>query len=163
MKNSVFAVIAAFLATPALCEGEMETGTFLCISEMSTGFKVAEGQWQHVRFKVGGQYIVRPLREAHTFFREETPLVQYAVFRFGEEAVLADAYADRGFSVAVGDETWHMGYLDAGGLGFNTFAMDNETLRFTSTYLGSWVSQNPNAAQEGGDTPSITIGSCTRL
>lgn len=154
MKKLWTAIFAALLVAPAYAQDDLETGTFLCIVEMATGFMVKNGKWEQVKFHSGRKYIVRPLREGDRLFIKDSATVQYGVFQFGQETDIPIAFSNYGFSFS---EMEARGYL------FDNFYMNRETLRFTTFYVGNWHLQYQSAEQEGGDTPVISIGSCGRL
>ncbi len=162
MRNVLIKAIAfaVLFAAPAVAEEEIERGTFLCISEMSTGFKVMEADWKRVEFNVGSKYLIRPLKEGDLWYDPNNHHA-YGVFNFGEDFVAA--WDDEGFGFAI-DEEYHPSLaISARGFGFSTFQMNRQTMRYTAAYLGDWASQSPNAEQSEGSTPFIEIGSCTRL
>ena len=164
MKNLWSTIFAVLLATPAYSQDEVETGTFLCISEMATGFAVVNGEWNQQKFKTGKKYIVRPLREGDWGwgFKANSPTVKYGVFGFDNKEY-PHAISETGFSYFSSDIFVSTDSLGASGFLFDSFNLNKATFRYTATYLLGWNSQDPDAEQEGGDTPMIEIGSCTRL
>jgi hypothetical protein len=161
MKKLLVAAVAALLVSQASANEEYERGTFLCVSEMSTGFKVINGEWGQVNFHPGNKYIVRPMREGDRLHDPSSEIPAYGVFKFGEDYI--SAVDKNGFGFLSEGQFKPSTDLLARGLGFESFQMNKETMRFINSYLEGWVYQSPDAEQTGGDTPSIEIGSCSRI
>ena len=67
----------------------MERGTFLYISEKSTGFKVIDGVWKSVNFKSGDKYIMRPLKEGDGRFDPSSKVPAYGVLEFNSDETMS--------------------------------------------------------------------------
>lgn len=111
---------------------------YLCLADMSTGYRLVEDNWEFARFDVSKiKLIIKPTPEIGPNF--------YQVIKVGS------ASAQHSLCELVGVS------LTCGGLGFG-FIMNTHFLRFQEFYGIGYVH-----GDMPGNTPSITIGRCSPL
>lgn len=142
-----------------MCALAMPTGTFaqnspsfLCIADMATGYKFnsLSKRWEETSFRT---------EDSRYIFRQRNGADGYEVRRFGNELVFADALCEKGINEA--------GFIHCAGLG-GRFVMNVHNLRYQHYSQGLYIAYNPTSETpslrtDGGDTPYIEIGRCTRL
>jgi len=144
-RTAVLALSLSLMASPASAE------TWLCLTEKSTGFgyDAATKNWRSVDFgTTRDRYIVAPSTKKDWV---------YEVRRFGtEKGVLPDAWCKADFAAGT--------FLHCTGV-LAEFKFNRKTGRFLKSYLAGYWTYAPgvNETQEGGDTPSIEIGTCSAV
>lgn len=142
--NMLCGLMTAFflmLPLPAMAE------SFICMADLSTGFWWSGREWQQATFTVkDDRYLVEELPP------QSSGRYNYAVKKVGADGILHNCTRDL---LSDGRRTDR---IVCGGQAMG-FLMDVKTLRFQDLYGIGFV--------DGGDsttnTPSLTIGKCTRL
>ncbi|WP_139044814.1 hypothetical protein [Phaeobacter sp. S60] len=157
MKRLLVPLIISASPTAAFSEG----ASYICLTELSTGFKIdASGKrWESVNFHASSRFLVRPLRLDEYGYNSTSGVEAYGVFEFGTK--YAAAQCRQGFSYYLDGklQTSNWLYCD----GFNSFKLNSDTLRFIATYTVGFTNSHPGSEQKDGDTPSISIGSCSKM
>jgi hypothetical protein len=132
---------AGFLGLFILAQSVYAQTGYLCVADMAVGFSYdkTRNAWKHTNFNTRGQ----------KFLLAKSSTGGWEWKRFGEKFSLDTC--EKEFNSA--------GYMHCDG--FNTIVMSKENLRFQMYYAVGYVSAKPGS--EGGDTPSITIGTCAPL
>ena len=139
-----FLTFAVFALLPLLARGE----SYICTTDMATGFAYENGVWKQTRFNPDQKFIVRPATESErTLFAlrgdRNTANVRWLVEPLGAYQI---AYCSEDFKPN--------GELVCHGL-IEEFRMNKNSLRFQWAYLsGYW---------DGGDTPMVGIGKCSPI
>lgn len=145
MRIGATAALAALtISTSAHAEG------WLCVSESSTGFAFdsTSKSWQRSGFKANDRYVIRPNRKDG---------LTWEVAQLGE-------YDDLPISEC-GVRPNEVGILICEGSG-NEFRINTRSLRFIHVYWPGYWTYDPNIPflkNEGGDTPSMSIGKCSAI
>jgi len=166
LKNAavLIVVVLGLLAnkTSAQTQNDIESGSFLCIEEMSTGFSIDEtGRgWKQTRFNTTKKFLVRPAKEAEIFNKVAPGLIPYVVVTFGQED--ASYRCGGGFGYNFGGEITPIPQAYCNGF-LGEFLVNRQTLRFLYTYTGGYIDSKQGAEQIPGNTPFITLGTCSRL
>lgn len=144
-KATILAVSLSVIASPASAE------TWLCLAEKATGFgyDAASKEWKSADFGTArDRYIVKPSPNKEWV---------YEVRRFGTATtLLPDAWCKADFAAGT--------FLHCTGV-LAEFKFNRKTGRFLKSYLAGYWSYAPgvNATQEGADTPTIEIGTCSAV
>lgn len=141
MKPILF-VVLLLTATSAWAE------SYLCISDQAAGFSFNKGQkkWSATTFQANNKYIIkRPPTGTN---------IEWFVTKFGSND-FATAFCARDFEDS--------GVLFCAGL--RDFKFNKKNMRFLSTYSIGYFSDSPDSewSKEGGDTPSMEIGTCSLI
>lgn len=137
------AALFTFLAPTAV--SAQSAGDWLCIGDQVTGFSKKGGVWHSVDFTAGTRYIIK---------RSAVQGYAWEVREFGSSAILAVALCKADFNEAQ--------FLFCTGLG-GEFRFNSRTLRFLNAYLIGYVPGDTAFSKDGSDTPSIEIGTCSKL
>lgn len=127
--------------------------TWLCMAEQSTGF-VYDSQikkWKKATFTTENERYIIKLSQGNDWL--------YEVRQFGQDSGIPYAWCNKDFN--------EPGFLHCSGLG-TSFVFNKSNNRFQTTYQGSYIAFNPNSEtaslrNDGGDTPAITIGTCSSI
>jgi hypothetical protein len=121
-----------------------EPGSYLCISDLSTGFRPEGKEWRVAKFKVENErFIVKAVPE----YEWQPNKVNYEVTQFGDKSPL-----HRCHRASTAEQ------MTCGGLGLG-FMMNFRTLRFQEFYGHGFLS----GKDDGKNTPYLTIGKCAPL
>ena len=136
--------------------------SYLCIPDLSTGFKYKDGEWQTVRFNVAEEKYVlrkrkRKRKEKHPIYSDS----KWLIFRFGETTPAGGC--DKGFDSS--------GLIACSYYLYGDFRMNRGTGRYQAIYWPGYVDSqsadaanlDPEAQRDGEDTPSMTIGRCSAI
>jgi hypothetical protein len=118
-----------------------------CASQKTTGFSNASGEWISVDFAVQAKYVILPGRVAGTAWE----------VRSGSRSDLVEAACPEDFS--------RLEVLHCRGT-MTELKFNRATGRFLRAYLAGYWSYTPNApffSKDGGDTPLLEIGTCSKL
>ena len=154
----VAGVCAAMLAFNATAQhrGNGTDERYLCIADAGTGFffDAANRRWRSTTFSVEGKrYIIRRPIAGRTedHFWHEDP--RWVIEEIGATML----------SNSCPTEFTEYEFLTCEASG-DTFTFNRRSMRFQKVYpIGYVVRQYPQPSSEGGDTPSIFIGRCSRL
>jgi len=127
--------------------------SYLCITEHSTGFKYNKNtkEWASVKFKTDSKYIVS--RAPNNKLYED---YKWVVQKHGTKSI--PIWCEKDFS--------DNGFISCADIiGMTEFEMNNESLRFHTFYSVGYVltQKQIDESADGGDTPNIEIGKCSRL
>ncbi len=140
-RATLFAAVLILSVTSAAAD---EDAKYLCIGNKSTGFKYENGNWNSVDFKVDKRYLVAVKKH---WFKDE---VLYSITEFGKDR--ASFYCDK-------EAPDKYGYIICEE-GLGSFRVNIRTLRYMDVYPVGYIDGKDNNAT---DTPSIEIGTCTKL
>lgn len=163
-------LILILLAGSISAEDSNSGKSYICIPDKSTGFVFNEKtkSWDQTNFRVEDtKYIVRPATkdDSGNLSSGDKPLLyKYGVWELGDDS--STTYCMEGISEA--------GWLGCSfGMDFN---FNIHSMRFMLMFTGSYVVSNikfkwdendhvtsRRVADEGGDTPFIQIGKCSKL
>jgi hypothetical protein len=138
-------LLAALLVSATVVGASAES--YLCVADYSTGFRWNGNAWEPARFSVErNKYVV-------TDATDEARAAGYThiVKEIGSNRVLHQCTRKL---LPDGKPSLQM---PCGGMGYG-FTFNFETLRFDEIYAYGYVEDDPN-----GNTPSMTIGRCTKL
>jgi hypothetical protein len=137
------------LASPVLARD-----AYLCISESSAGiaFDKDTRKWHGALFTSPEKYILRKTKPDENISLFGGATGPWGFFEFGQKSPIAICQKDftSGETQACADE-----------LSMFELEINLKTLRFQLYYSGAYVAPNPS--HEGGDTPAITVGTCSPL
>ena len=136
--------MAAVLAAPAAAQS---SGGWSCTSEKTTGFSNSSGTWASVDFAVQARYTIRPLPGSTARW----------IVRPADRSDVVEANCPEDFS--------RLQVLHCRGT-VTEFKFNRATGRFLKAYLAGYWSYTPGAPffnQDGSDTPTIEIGTCSKL
>lgn len=128
--------------------------TWLCIADRSTGFYYNESskKWLQTNFKTeNNRYIIK---------RSQRDNLTWEVNEFGAaESFFPHAVCNSDFTEG--------GFLHCTGI-LSEFKFNKNNGRYVYTFTGSYITYNPQSSLEmfrkdGGDTPLIEIGTCSRI
>lgn len=118
--------------------------TLICLADLSTGFRFENGNWNIARFTTGNdRFLVRPLTDNERV----NSSFNYIITRIGESTPSHECLRRPGSSRII-----------CGGLGLGMI-VDFATLRFQEVYGRGFI----DGIDGPGDTPSITIGKCSKV
>lgn len=147
--------IAMVIATGfALTASSVSAQTFLCIADQSTGFSYSQASrsWETKRFNVSdNRYIIRK--------SNRNPYL-WEVNQFGKDEPFLPFSGCK-------DDFNDFGFLHCAGLG-GELTFNRENGRYILYYMGQYAAYNPNSdvpdyRKDGGDTPFIEIGKCSKI
>ena len=136
--------------------------SYLCVANKATGFQFnpESGEWGHVEFIPRARYVVKQATDSEAVYSTK------------------EGYAWTVTDSSGGDPNMgcKMDFESAGGLyceGFvgDIFRMNNKSMRYVFTYVGSYIESSldfsnreniKNGSDRGGDTPTVEIGKCSR-
>lgn len=125
------------------CAHSQANETYLCISELSSGFAFDKGsrQWKHARFEVKGEKYLLSNKSGRWKWKT-----------FGEDDNQAKDCGS--FS--------SYGYINCQ-IYFGTVTFSKQNMRFLKSYLAGYTSAGVAGNEDGGDEPHLTIGTCSTL
>ena len=130
----------------AVAEDDETPNSYLCIADMSTGFKYDNGMWQQTHFNVdGSKYMLRHTKESDVVWVKEH---KWAWVEFGETVAYSwcDVPADSD-------------YFNCSGVMVEV-QLNVKTLRYQMYYHGTYLAASE---EQHADTPHIEIGKCSPL
>jgi len=134
----------ALSAVPAV--GKAQAG-WVCTTEKMTGFSKSSGEWMSVDFETRPKYVIK---------RGVS----------GKPAWEVRIFQNEGFvQASCPEEFSRLEVLHCSGLE-TVFKFNRKTGRFLNAYLAGYWSYTPNApffSKDGGDSPTIEIGTCSPL
>ena len=142
--------LAALLALPIFAsmpsaQEAVKPDSYLCIPDMATGFKFANGKWQQANFTVANRkYLLRHAKESDASWVKER---EWAWTEFGETVAWA------------GCDKPDFDYMKCGGV-MQEIQINVRTLRYQAYWLGTYLA---GSEDQMSDTPSIEIGKCSPL
>jgi hypothetical protein len=143
-KRAMICAALAF-AIPAQASAE----SWLCIADLSSGLIYRQGlnKWQTAVFDTEGKrFIIKPAVDSSQ---------KYEVNEFGSTSKFPMAFCENGPN--------EYGYLFCKGL-FSEFKFNTINQRYIRTYVAGYVEVvGGNDVKEGGDTPFIEIGKCSKI
>lgn len=148
MKKALSAVIlllAAIPLNPAFAQEQ-----YICIGEKATGFKWDESRksWEIVRFNArGDKFLVQRINPTKILGKT----YNFEVREFGRKDV---RHRCERFETM----TYEHPLINCGGIGFGMW-INTETLRYQEVYGLGYI----DGKDDTGNTPSLTIGTCTRV
>lgn len=123
--------------------------SWLCVAEIGTGIVGVTGNYQSLPMEGGDNFLVRPPLEGDAIVRDEDgDLPHYVVMKVGEGELLSQIYAD----------IVENGNFVISKIGRAEFAFNAKLKKFVVASYYSFL-----AEEEGGYTPLILIGKCSRL
>lgn len=129
------------LASPSASQSQE---TLICLADLSTGFRLENGNWTITQFNTGNQrFLVSPIKD-------QDPLkasFNYTVTRIGDAA-------PRYYCSRIVNQT----QMVCGGMGWG-FVVNFSTLRFQDIYGIGFL----DGTDQPGNTPGMTIGKCSRV
>jgi len=144
---------------------------YLCVEEMVTGFRYADGTWHSADFQPGDKFIVRPPTQIDLGYFDDvikmpnTKDLKWVVSK--TEAAVASFACTGDFSelgnllckpASVGpSDRYDLSALSSP----SDFRMNKNTLRFLFAYLTGYWADRPG--RDGRDSPVIAIGKCSPL
>lgn len=112
---------------------------FFCAATHSTGFRLNDGKWRSVDFNIEPmRYVIAP------------DGAEYTVTKLGQQFPFHRCQN----TMPAGQQI----HLICGGLGYG-WLFSERTLRFQEYYGIGYI----DGEDKGGNTPSITIGTCSRI
>ena len=166
------ALILIFLAGNLSADDSKDDNSYICVPDTVVGFafSAATKTWERANFRVGDRkYIVRPTKEDDTnFIGRRGPFDEpYGVWKLDED--VAFLLCEEGVS----KEDWLRCEVGING----KFVMNAFSKRYMVLYAGSymvatidfnWDDDRENLIRtdkedEGGDTPFIEIGKCSKI
>ena len=137
-RNRIFCLV--FLSTFSL--SAIGQTSYLCISDLSVGFSFNKGSqsWERANFNVKNEKFMLSINSSGEWRWKE----------FGKE----------GTGVFCGKQFSEHGYLRCES--FTQVSFNRKNLRFQSYYPVGYVNKGI-VGNEGGDTPAITIGTCSPI
>lgn len=153
MRVALTAAIAASLLWASVAQAE----SYLCVSDMATGFSYDKAQevWKETSFKANEKYlVVRPSDTERALVKGQP--VEWVVKAMGSDSIEATCEKDFGAAGTVMCD------------GFSLFRFSRLRGRFLRAHLYGYYAVDPNAAMgsysaEGELTPLIEIGKCSRI
>jgi hypothetical protein len=163
----LLALLAVFALLPVVARGE----GYVCVEDMVTGFRYADGSWHSADFQPGEKFIVRaPTQIDQGYLDDVIKLpnaknLKWVVSKTGTAVPIFACTGD--FSelgnllcppVAVGpSDRYDLSALKSP----SDFRMNKNTLRFLFAHLTGYWADRPD--REGRDSPLIAIGKCTPM
>jgi len=123
---------------------------YICIGDQAVGFRLLNGRWSNAVFNVNDdRLMVMEIPPKKSIFGDAT--INFVVRKFGSDRNLHEC-SRQTFD---GKPTTR---IVCGGLGFG-FLMDTKSLRYQDFYGLGYL----DGEDRPGNTPSLTIGKCTRV
>lgn len=123
--------------------------SWLCVSEMGSGIVGVPGNYESIPFDGGDNFLIRrPLEGEELNLDEDGDLPSYVVIKVGEGGPVAQIYAD-----IVEDDNFVVSKI-----GRAEFAFNAKLRKFFLVSYYSYLTET-----EGGYTPFMLVGNCTRL
>lgn len=122
------------------CQASIAQSAYVCVADMAVGFRFdkSSNSWRHANFNTKGQ----------KFLLAKNSSGSWEWTRFGEK-----------FSLVSCEKDFNPDYMHCGGM--EQVVMNRTNLRFQIYYSFGYLGWKSGG--EGGDTPSITIGTCASL
>jgi hypothetical protein len=158
---STACIVVAFGST-ALAEGTGETGSFICIEDMATGFAVDNTRmnWKRTKFRTNDKYLVRPAKEGEILDPVDERLTSYVVVEFGRK--IPSFRCKYGFGWVDDETSLRAPAMRCEG-DVGEFVFYKDTLRYLRSYTGDYIHSKQGEVQKEGNAPHILLGSCTRM
>lgn len=120
------------------------SNSYLCITDMATGFAFDknQNQWHSADFKAGRKYIVSKQTDSESAWEVREVGLNFAT------SFCKDGFTKYGTLSCQGPEI---------------FLMNKNSLRFLSVYIVGYWGSDDKSTHEGENTPSISIGKCSPL
>jgi len=134
--------------------------SYLCTADQATGFQFnsENGEWEQVQFVPRARYIIKKSTDSDAVYSTDEGYF-WAVTDF------AGGESRMGCKV----DFTSTGTLFCDGFVGDVFLMNNKSMRYAFTYVGSYVESSldfsdreniKNGPDRGGDTPTVEIGTC---
>ncbi|MBY3388502.1 hypothetical protein [Rhizobium laguerreae] len=138
------ASIAFVLSTCVFFSSRANAETLLCVEDVAGGLKFLDGEWQGVKFKVGGSQFAITATASD-------PL-NYQVKQIGKDIVQFTCNRFKFESGALSDQMY------CGGLGYG-MVINFARLRYVEVYSLGYIEDD----RSGQNTPSVTGGKCSTI
>lgn len=132
------AVCASFLFFALTAAASAADARWICVADLSTGFKYMDGHWQIVTFNVA----------KHRYIISQDATETYHFIQVGESV---------GTECALGAYAANYIYCATG---FDRATINTQTLRFSYSYFAGYVQ---GVDSDSADTPMVEIGTCSPL